>query len=83
MELKNRRVAIRIDVAQLWWQLSDLLMKNGAVVHRACDQDELRLLVDRLGVEVLVAEARPDRSSLNRKAHVASRPRLERWGLCA
>ena len=35
MELKNRRVAIRIDDAQLRWQLSDLLMKKGAVVHRA------------------------------------------------
>ena len=31
MELKNRRVAIRIDDAQLRWQLSDLLMKKGAV----------------------------------------------------
>ena len=65
MELKNRRVAIRIDDAQLQWQLSDLLMKKGAVVHRARDEDELRLFVDRLGVEVVVAEARPDRSSLN------------------
>ena len=65
MELKNRRVAIRIDDAQLRWQLSDLLMKKGAVVHRARDEDELRLFVDRLGVEVVVAEARPDRSSFN------------------
>ena len=83
MELKNRRVAVRIEDAQLARKLSDLLMKNGAVVHRARDEDELRLFVDRLGVEVVIAEARPDRSSLNRKAHVASRPRLERWGLCA
>ena len=37
MEVKNRRVAIRIDDAQLGWQLSDLLMKNGAMVHRARD----------------------------------------------
>ena len=36
-----------------------------AVVHQAQDEDELRLFVDRLGVEVVVAEARPDRSSLN------------------
>ena len=64
MELKNRRVAIRIDDAQLRWQLSDLLTKKGAVVHRARDEDELRLFVDRLGVEVVVAEARPDRSRL-------------------
>ncbi len=65
MELKNRRVAIRIDDARLRWQISDLLMKKAAVVHRARDEDELRLFVDRLGVEVVVAEARPDRSSLN------------------
>jgi DNA-binding NtrC family response regulator len=65
MELKNRRVAVRIDDAQLAWQLSDLLMKNGAVVHRAKDAEELRLFVDRLGVEVVIAEARPDRSRLN------------------
>jgi DNA-binding NtrC family response regulator len=65
MELKNRRVAVRIDDAQLAWQLSDLLMKNGAVVHRAKDAEELRLFVDRLGIEVVIAEARPDRSRLN------------------
>ncbi len=65
MDLKNRRIAVRIDDAQLAWQLSDLLMKNGAVVHRARDEEELRLFVDRLGVEVVVAEARPDRSRLN------------------
>ena len=57
MELKNRRVAIRIDDTQLGWQLSDLLMKKGAVVHRAWDEDELRLFVDRLRVEVVIAEA--------------------------
>jgi len=65
MELKNRRVVIRIDDAQLRRQLSDLLMKKGAVVHRARDEAELLLFVDRLGVEVVVAEAWPDRSSLN------------------
>ena len=65
MDLKTRRVAVGIDDPQLAWQLSDLLMKNGAVVHRARDEEELRLFVDRLGVEVVVAEARPDRSRLN------------------
>ena len=65
MELKNRCVAIRIDDAQLRWQLSDLLMNKGAVVHQAQDEDELRLFVDRVGVKVVVAEARPGRSSLN------------------
>ena len=65
MELKNRRVAIRIDNAQLRWQLSDLLMKKCAGVHQAQDEDDLRLFVDRLGVEVDIAEARPDRSRLN------------------
>ena len=65
MELKNRRVAVRTEDTQLAWQLSDLLMKNGAVVHRARDEEELRLLVDRLGIEVVIAEARPDRSRLN------------------
>ena len=65
MEVKNRRVAIRIDDAQLRWQLSDLLMNKGAVVHQAQDEDELRLFVDRVGVKVVVAEARPGRSSLN------------------
>ena len=65
MEVKNRRVAIRIDDARLRWQISDLLMKKTAVVHRARDEEELQLFVDRLGVEVVVAEARQDRSSLN------------------
>ncbi len=40
-------------------------MKNGAVVHGARDEVELQRLVDRLGVEVVVVEARPDRSRLN------------------
>ena len=40
-------------------------MKDGAAVHRARDEEELRLFVDRQGVEVVVAEARPDRSRLN------------------
>jgi hypothetical protein len=40
-------------------------MKNGAVVHGARDEVELQRLVDRLGVEVVVAEARSDRSRLN------------------
>ena len=65
MELKNQRVAMRIDDAQLRWQLSDLLMKKGAGVHRAQDKDDLLLFVQRLGVEVVIAEARPDRSRVN------------------
>jgi hypothetical protein len=40
-------------------------MKNGAVVHGARDEVELQRLVDRLGVKVVVAEARSDRSRLN------------------
>jgi CheY-like chemotaxis protein len=65
MDLKNRRIAVRIDDPELRYQLSELLMKNGAVVHGARDEVELQRLVDRLGVEVVIAEARPDRSRLN------------------
>jgi CheY-like chemotaxis protein len=65
MDLKNRRIAVRIDDPELRYQLSELLMKNGAVVHGARDEMELQRLVDRLGVEVVIAEARPDRSRLN------------------
>jgi hypothetical protein len=32
MDLKNRRIAVRIDDPELRYQLSELLMKNGAVV---------------------------------------------------
>ena len=49
MDLKNKRVAVRIDNPQFRWQLSELLMKNGAAVHRARNEEELRLFVDRLG----------------------------------
>jgi hypothetical protein len=52
-----------------------LLMKNGAVVHGARDEVELQRLVDRLGVKVVVAEARSDRSRLNQRAPVASKRR--------
>ncbi len=65
MDLKNRRIAVRIDDPELRYQLSELLMKNGAVVHGTRDEVELQRLVDRLGVEVVIAEARPDRSRLN------------------
>jgi DNA-binding response OmpR family regulator len=65
MDLKNRRIALHIDDPELRYQLSELLMKTGAVVHGARDEMELQRLVDRLGVEVVIAEARPDRSRLN------------------
>ena len=58
MDLKNKRVAVRIDNPQFRWQLSELLMKNGAAVHRARNEEELRLFVDRLGVEVVVVTAK-------------------------
>ena len=57
--------AVRIDDTEFRYQLSELLMKNGAVVHGARDEVELQRLVDRLGVKVVVAEARSDRSRLN------------------
>jgi CheY-like chemotaxis protein len=65
MDLKNRRIALHIDDPELRYQLSELLMKNGAVVHGARDEVELQQLLDKLGVEVVIAEARPDRSRLN------------------
>ena len=49
------RNCLRIDNPQLRWQLSQLLMRNGAAVHRARDEEELRLMVHKVGVEVLVA----------------------------
>ena len=58
MDLKNRRIAVHIDDPELRYQLSELLMKNGAVVHGARDGVELQRLVDRLGVEIVIAEAR-------------------------
>jgi DNA-binding response OmpR family regulator len=56
MDLKNRRIALHIDDPELRYQLSELLMKNGAVVHGARDGVELQRLVDRLGVEIVVAD---------------------------
>ena len=43
-------------------------MKNGAVVHGASDEVELQQLqrlVDRLGVEIVVAAVKPARIGLN------------------
>ena len=65
MDLKNRRIAVRIDDPELRYQLSELLMKNGAVVHGARDGVELQRLVDRLGVEIVVAAVKPPRIGLN------------------
>ena len=56
MDLKNRRIALHIDDPELRYQLSELLMKNGAVVHGARDGVELQRLVDRLGVEIVVVD---------------------------
>jgi hypothetical protein len=36
-------------------------MKNGAVVHGARDEVELQRLVDKLGVEIVVAAVKPPR----------------------
>ena len=65
MDLKNRRIAVRIDDPELRYQLSELLMKNGAVVHGARDEIELKRLLDRLGVEVVVATVKSVRIGLN------------------
>ncbi len=55
MDLKNRRIAVRIDDPELRYQFSKLLMKNGVIVQGASDEVELQRLVDRLGVEIVVA----------------------------
>jgi hypothetical protein len=65
MDLKNRRIALHIDDPELRYQLSELRMRNGAVVHGARDEVELQRLVDRLGVEVVVATVKPMRIGLN------------------
>jgi hypothetical protein len=65
MDLKNRRIALHIDDPELRRQLSELLMKNGAVVHGARDEVELQRLVDRLGVEIVLATVNPVRIGLN------------------
>ena len=65
MDLKNRRIAVRIDDPELRYQLSELLMRNGAVVHGARDEVELQRLLDKLGVEVVVATVKPMRIGLN------------------
>ena len=65
MDLKNRRIAVRIDDPELRYQLSELRMKNGAVVHGARDEVELQQLLDKLGVEIVVAAVKPPRIGLN------------------
>jgi CheY-like chemotaxis protein len=65
MDLKNRRIAVRIDDPELRYQLSELLMKNGAVVHGARDEVELQRMVDKLGVEVVVVAVKPPGIGLN------------------
>ena len=40
-------------------------MKNGAVVHGARDEVELQRVVDKLGVEIVVATVKPPRIGLN------------------
>ena len=65
MDLKNRRIAVRIDDPELRYQLSELLMKNKAVVHGARDEVELQQLLDKLGVEIVVAAVKPMRIGLN------------------
>jgi hypothetical protein len=59
MDLKNRRIALHINGLELRWQLSELLMKNGAILHGARDEVELQRLVNWLGVDVVVATVKP------------------------
>ena len=65
MDLKNRGIALRINDPELRYQLSELLMKNGAVVHGARDEVELQRMVDKLGVEVVVVAVKPPGIGLN------------------
>ncbi len=65
MELNNRRIALPIDDPELRYQLSELLMKNGAVVHGARDEVELQRLLDKFGVEIVMATVKPVRIGLN------------------
>ena len=65
MDLKNRRIALHIDDPDLRRRLSELLMNNGAVVHGARDEVELQRLLDKLGVEIVVATVKPVRIGLN------------------
>ena len=65
MDLKNRRIAVRIDDPELRYQLSELLMKNRAVVHGARDEVELQRLLDKFGVEIVMATVKPVRIGLN------------------
>ena len=62
---QEKRIALHIDDPELRWQLSELLMKSGAVVHGARDEVELQRLLDKLGVVVVVATLKPVRIGLN------------------
>ena len=65
MDLKNRKVGIYVQDWQLRMQLSNLLMKNGAIVYGALDEEELQDLVEQLGVEIIITRVSPNFFNLN------------------
>ena len=65
MDLKDRKIGLLIVDWPLRIQLSQLLMKNGAIVHGAQDAEQLQDLVEKLGVESIIPRVSPPPASLS------------------
>jgi hypothetical protein len=67
MELKNCRIGMLIADRMLRRMLSELLWKNGAAVYCADTEEEMAVLVERVGLELVVTKVNsgPEPFSLN------------------
>ena len=54
MELKNCKIGIQLDDAQLQLHLAELLMRKGAFVYTARNDEEMELLLDGLDLDMAI-----------------------------
>ena len=63
MQLKNCRIGVLLEDYLLRQRITDLLMRNGAVVHCARDEEEMAELLRLMDLDVAVVGA-PQRAAL-------------------
>ena len=66
MELKNCRIGVLLEDYLLRRRITELLMRNGAIVHCARNEEEMGDLLELMDLDIVVAGApKPDLCWLN------------------
>ena len=57
MELKNCRIGVLLEDYLLRRRITELLMRNGAIVHCARDEEEMAELLELMDLDIAVVGA--------------------------